>query len=1144
MAPSIDDDARRRIVYEQGRNVFVVAGAGTGKTKTIIDRAVELLAPTTGAAAVPIQRMAVITFTRRAAGELRYRIREHLLRALESAARTQDTRVVQLRDALGSLDAAFIGTIHGFADRLLRLRPIEAELSPAYALVEDTADLIRETLLRLRRATDVEALRTTLGDRGVGIEEELLTQAVETLRAASRAGIPMDRSESGFGPAVSLEVLLARMIETRDVPIAAPPIPEARLDVACAAVERLDEMLAKLRGATPAHEQLRRAGIGLRRLHGVVDPADAVRIVQEVQRRREPYKRDFDGDSWAWTIAKEIRSSETTPGSIADRLKGPHRWLAVRLVRLMPVVLAMYDKVKAEHEVVDYLDLLIKLRDLLRNNLDARRFYQGLFDHIFVDEFQDTDPLQCEVVFYLCEQGCAAGDWNDVQLAAGKLTIVGDPKQSIYRFRRADIAMYGQAAERLRACGALEERLEVNFRSLPPLIDFFNQQLSRVIGRHDNDVLDAHRGIAFYEDLAAAAPPPESTKVVHILPYEGTNRDGVLAAEGRGIEAAMLARYVRWLLQTQHPVRDPETGKSRPVRPGDIAVLACVTTNLPLLLRQFDAWGIEFNARGGTLFVGHPVIRQYLLALRALADHDDGVAEAALLRPPIFGLDYEDLVVAQLNKDETDPRRARVSAARAIIKDLRQRRHQRSPGATARDLIERTALGRTVVTGANGAQTLNMLYEVASEIDRRAGLDGLDYDAVTEILRRWAQVPVFLDSPAPIGSDAVQVMTMHGAKGLEFPVVILWDGFQTFSDRGTTVWQVDRTRGEWAMSLGALTIEHPPDAGLLQRERGFGENERRRMYYVAATRARDLLVVPRPATRGQLEYCGKRLIEDADAELCEVFETYQPGRFPAWAKDLVPQGTPHLVGDAALDIQQTAAEERFAGMFKTSATPFAAPRGVTTAALSVEDDAVERREKVQKAVRGRFGASFGIAVHRSLQLAISFGVDVDTAVTRCTRLVERDTGEHLAAAQVTADVRRVIDALQQAGLLGDGVIAATEYPIAGGSDHGQLLSGYIDFVAQTPEGITVVDFKTDAPRAGEVGVAFPRYAAQLRTYVDLLRAAGIGESFRAGLLFTATGEIRWMSAWPTAGLSLRRDFETVSGARADHPTPPIWGIQR
>src|SRR5262249_55308166 len=265
--------------------------------------------------------------------------------------------------------------------------------------------------------------------------------------------------------------------------------------------------------------------------------------------------------------------------------------------------------------------------------------------------------------------------------------------------------------------------------------------------------------------------------------YADDAQDGLLAPEGRAVEAVMLARYVRMLLHSQRPVRDPDTNDERPIRAGDIAVLACVTTNLPLLLRQLDALGIEYTARGGSLFLGHPSVRQYLLGLRALADRDDGVAVAALLRPPFFAVDWSDAVADRAGGDgEGSEHQARMQEAQSIITALRGQRHAQSPGTTARDLIERTALGRAVAVGHNGRQTLAALYEVAAEVDRRAAIEGLDYDAATELFRTWAESPVFLDAPAPIDPSALQVMTIHGAKGLEFPVVILWDGFQTFSE--------------------------------------------------------------------------------------------------------------------------------------------------------------------------------------------------------------------------------------------------------------------------------------------------------------------------------------------------------------------------
>src|SRR5262245_25257687 len=523
IAPPPDQAARDAIIAERERNVVVIAGAGTGKTKTIIDRAVALLAPQAAAELpIDIRRMALITFTRRAAGELRFRIREHLLRELEESARTDATRTDRLRSALANLDAAFIGTIHGFADRLLRLRPVEAQLSPAYTLVEDNAELVRETFWRLRRAAEAGTLHAALGAFGTTLPPALIDEAAGTLRAAVRAGLQMERAENAFGQLASLEGTLARMIDTRDVDVELPPIPDPELAAACGAVQRLRDMLATMRGDGLGHRRVRRIVGALLHLHAAEEPAEAVRVVLEALRGRQLYKgRDFNDDTCGFSIYKAIYAERPIRDSLAEKLRGPHRWLATRLVRLFPLVRAMYDRVKAEHEVVDYLDLLINLRNLLRDNRAARQFYQSLFDHVFVDEFQDTDPLQCEIVFYLCEDtrhAAATTRWDSLILAPGKLTIVGDPKQSIYRFRRADITMYGRAIECLLASGALEQRLDTNFRSRPELIRFFNLQLGKALGRSDGPAFDAQTGRANYEDLSPTATMPPGGIPVHILP--------------------------------------------------------------------------------------------------------------------------------------------------------------------------------------------------------------------------------------------------------------------------------------------------------------------------------------------------------------------------------------------------------------------------------------------------------------------------------------------------------------------------------------------------------------------------------------------------------------------------------------------------
>lgn len=1126
LAAPPDQAARDAIVHECERNVAVIAGAGTGKTKTIIDRAVELLAPLeAGAKPITIQAMALITFTRRAAGELRFRIREQLLRQLEREAGRDGRRAALLRDALANLDAAFVGTIHGFADRLLRLRPVEAVLSPAYALVEDTSELVKETFLRLRRAAEAGSLRTELGTFVAGVDPVLINEAAETLRAATRAGLQMQRTENAYGPVASLEATMARMIDTRDIAVELCAVPDPQLDQARAAVERLSQMVQLMRGGELGHRALRLIVRALGRLRAADDPAEAFRIVQEALGGRELQKgRDFNDDPTGWDIYKAIRPQGPAKGWLAEQLKGPHRWLATRLVRLFPVVRAMYERVKAEHEVVDYLDLLIKLRDLLRDNLPARRFYQGLFEHIFVDEFQDTDPLQCEIVFYLCEDPAAASPnganpsgtrgWDAVRLVPGKLTIVGDPKQSIYRFRRADIAMYGLATERLIDGGALEQRLETNFRSRPELIAFFNQQLGKVLGKNDGPAFDPKTGRANYEDLSPSATIPAGGVTVHVLPYADVKNEGLLAPDGRPVEAAMLARYVRWLLDSQHQVRDPDTNAARPVQPGDIAVLAAVTTNLRLLLHEFETVGIEYSARGGALFLTHPVVRQYLLGLRALADRDDGVAAAALLRPPFFALDCGDAVSARTDKDPAaNPRRARWEQAQAIVKELRVRRHTQLPGATARDLIERTALGRAVVTGRNGRQTLAALYEVASELERRAALEGRDYDAATELFRAWAEEPIFLDAPEPPGLSAVRVLTIHSAKGLEFPVVVLWDGYQTFHERGGGIWHVDRDGRAWALSLGPVAIEYPTGAHVLDREKQFGDQERRRLYYVSATRARDLLVLPAPLTKSKkLQYATSELSNGADSGQVRRFETFRCERLPQWARSSDVRLPRRVVADAALQEQLVAVQRDFERASSAAARPVATPTAVTleaAGAAAAEDISIDS-ERARKAESERFGRVFGLAVHRSLELILT-GTNSDVSLAVSLASQEVGLTEHLAEAE--ADTRRAIDALRRGGVLDQpGGTLVTEYPLAMSWNGGKLMTGFIDLLVLNATQAMVIDFKTDAPPSGPVFASYPKYAAQLRLYGEMLRAAGIvGErELRLGLLLTAAGELHWL----------------------------------
>ena len=436
LPPPPDEKHRLAAVASRGENLLVDAGAGTGKTTLLVRRLVEMVAPSNDAApAVSLDRIAAVTFTRKAAGELKLRVREKLLSEL--AGKPSAVRRDRLAAALAAADTAFIGTIHGFADRLLRRRPVEARLSPSYEVLEDTTALVHETFETLLQASEAGTLADELADTDV--DPAVANEAGEAIRLALQAEVQVETKEFDFNSSHGLDALFAAFIAHRDVPPVqgkAAPFPAARVK------QKIDEFLQVARqsnGTGKGSKFLKRFADRLEAISEELDPVALYREVNAAMRwkpQKMRLKDEFVGDragydAWrSWTGFEQTRQGEKewVSGAV-DAVMGPaQRWLATRLVRAFPAVVALYGKVKARHRAVDQVDLLLMLRDLLATNLEVRAEMQGLFDHVFVDEFQDTDPLQAEIILYLCEEKPVAKRWQDVVLAPGRLTLVGDPE--------------------------------------------------------------------------------------------------------------------------------------------------------------------------------------------------------------------------------------------------------------------------------------------------------------------------------------------------------------------------------------------------------------------------------------------------------------------------------------------------------------------------------------------------------------------------------------------------------------------------------------------------------------------------------------------------------------------------------------------
>jgi ATP-dependent helicase/nuclease subunit A len=860
------------------------------------------------------------------------------------------------------------------------------------------------------------------------------------------------------------------------------------------------------------------------------DPARVFAGLRANLGRLDPLTKraDFDGDKAGWAVWKRLKDATDGGGpSLREQLFAPfHAWLGTQLVRLFPVVVALYERAKERHKLLDQLDLLLKLRDLLREQAPVRRACQDLYDHILVDEFQDTDPLQAEILVYLCEDPTAPGgkSWEDARLRPGVLTLVGDPKQSIYRFRRADITTYARAQATVSRHPHLRARLAANFRSRGSLIAFVNDRFAKLLGTAAADparIFDAETGAVFHQPLAhGRLDPADGKPAVQVVPISSASSAEARVDEVRAIEGRALAHYLRWLIEVKRmEITDPNSGIVRPLRWGDIAVLAFSTMTLDFLFEGFDELSVPYTSRGGVLFLADPLHRLFLLGLRALADRKDGPAQAALWRPPFFSIDLTELLSARGDdrdakddsKHDSAPGVARVHAARELVAELRFHRFDRSPGETARALLETTAFGRQVALGPNGPQRLARLRELCLQIDLLARKEGLDFDGVTARVRDWVSRPIPLDPPNPVGDDAVQVLTVHQAKGLEWPVVILWDGcaqLHDFKDR-PIVWRNSRDNQGWLLRVDGLEHEHPPGGGLAGRETRFRNAERNRLAYVAATRARDLLVITKPiGKRG--DFVSSALLEGAPQNLLHELEPFDMTAGAAWSRGISTPKGPKLDGPGS-DLE-AALSRRWSAALAQSGRPQFQPRGITATAHGAVADEDESADPGAPRVPrpSRFGATFGDAVHRAIGSFLGgHAGTIDEAVEKAAR----SAGLNQWHAEARDDVSRTLQALAQLGLTPP--VAATtvklEYPVAAPADHGTLLLGYVDLVFRTPDGLTVIDFKTDAPpaRPGRIEATHPEYVTQVQAYARLLRP--LAARIRAGLLFTGDGEVRWVT---------------------------------
>ena len=518
-----------------------------------------------------------------------------------------------------------------------------------------------------------------------------------------------------------------------------------------------------------------------------------------------------------------------------------------------------YENAKAKAGLLDFDDLLLKTRDLLREHPEVRRELAGRFRHLVVDEYQDTDPMQTEIVLLLTAEEPPDADWREAVPLPGRLCLVGDPKQSIYRFRRADVGHYLRVKTRLLANGAAEVRLTTNFRSVPGICDFVNKSLGPKF-----ETAPGLGGLARqvdYVPLHAAREPLPGPALAAVPLAHAPFAKHLEEQEPRAV-----ASFVGGLLDSGFAVSSADGGASRPVEPSDICLLFRRFRSYRRLVPQpyadaLQDLGIPHSLAAVQTYIGSAELSFLRAALTAIEFPEDELSVYATLRGPLFAIPDQDLFLFRERHPETRlrPARARLleldddsGAARAadrtirdglaFLYDLHRRRTHQPIAVTLQQLLGRHRAETGFAFWNSPDQVLSNLRRLAEAARTFEARGGLSFRGFVEQLAAEAENPD-AGSAHAIDEDVsgVRIMTTHTAKGLEFPVVVLCDGAVQRHGRASRI--VNAEKRLYACDLGAGIVPWDLLEGT-PAEEAEDLAELDRLLYVGMTRARDLLAAP------------------------------------------------------------------------------------------------------------------------------------------------------------------------------------------------------------------------------------------------------------------------------------------------------------
>jgi ATP-dependent helicase/nuclease subunit A len=1091
-------DSQDRLLAETAwdRNVVVVAGAGTGKTTILVNRILNLLLREPDP--VAITEIVALTFTNKAATEMKQRLGAQLLRLAEQADDiiatfrtryhlTSEQVSERARVALEQMEKAQIGTLHSFAAHLLRIHPVESEIDPLFQ--EDDGSRFKE----LFHSCWDRWLDDELGAAGLQHERWRRVLAGTTLGdlqqfTASLAGdfVDVDELERQCRSLTLEGALRDWVVAThgRAAALLAGQDRPKRRKVESMLAAAVQSLALVLEEGPP----------------GLTHLPENERVIMEKDLGKAPAGWDEATFQEAGSIIGFAQRLLTVDQSYFQEV--------VTLVR------PFLDHVRLGFLTSGWIafdGLLARAKTLLRDHPAIRARIKQTYRAILVDEFQDTDPVQYEIILYLGERaGTHETSWQNVDLEPGKLFIVGDPKQSIYAFRRADIEAFERVVEKIRAGGGGVYSLVTNFRSNGAVLDVVNNVFDRLFQPTEH-VQPANERLA----ARPQRKPEVSVSGVQLrLVTSGEDDEEFDVQAATRAEAEALARWLKEELLAGSTVTDRDR-REGPLQPGHIALIFRKLTQAQIYLDALRRYDIAYITDGEKHFYRRQEIIDLVNLLRVIDNPHDTIALVGILRSPLGGMTDRDILALQQIEGLDYQQRERLAIwnhpQAVMVRRLYERLaelHELAPLRPVPDAIdlvfERLPVLELAAASLHGEQAVANLRKTRDMAETLADRPHLTLTGFVDLMMtRLAEQPDEAESAlAEESLDAVRVLTIHKAKGLEFPVVILPGLHQGSKNprKGPSI------HHDWSSrcyslqmggrsNLGAVLV----DMKMAARE----EAEQRRLLYVGMTRARDLLVLSggqttKPGQDTVLSLLGEAIPDEAAPSTTDqisigtsrLTRVITPSMVVSRRRRQEPLSTmaPRLTLGPILirrHERQVEWEQR-----RTT------PRRLTPSSLAgSRPEAVSPRPVTEG--EAELARLVGVCAHAILEQW-----DFTRPRSEISTVIAQTIRRHVAQnqPQLIADVMEDLAALFERFLSSEpykalqrATVLGREVPFVMPLGEGQIMEGVVDLIYRLDDRIWIADYKTDDVAAGGVQTRADRYRSQAESYARAV-ASSLGLS--------------------------------------------------